>query len=168
MDVEKDSSDDSSAEGERKSWDKDNGSCSLVEECPENIIFPGTLAVLLFGPLKENISAGRTLDDFSIDIDPIKKKAVSRIEARKRNADDEAFDRERISGRGVNHLKQASLDMQSASPAKQKSSHRLASKESGIFAHNLKLTSMTSRLKVEAQRAAACNTGQGMTRWPKR
>ena len=168
MDVEKDSSDDSSAEGEGKSSDKDNGSCSLVEECPENIIFPGTLAVLLFGPLKENISAGRTLDDFSIDIDPIKKKAVSRIEARKRNADDEAFDRERISGRGVNHLKQTSLDMQSASPAKQKSSHRLASKESGIFAHNLKLTSMTSRLKVEAQRAAACNTGQGMTRWPKR
>ena len=73
MDVEKDSSDDSSAEGERKSWDKDNGSCSLVEECPENIIFPGTLAVLLFGPLKENISAGRTLGDFSIDKDPIKK-----------------------------------------------------------------------------------------------
>ena len=52
--------------------------------------------------------------------------------------------------------------------AKQKSSHRLASKESGIFAHNLKLSSMTSRLKIEAQRAAACNTGQGMTRWPKR
>ena len=128
-----------------------------VEECHENIIFPETLAVLLFGPLKENISAGRTLDDFSIDIDPIKKKAVSRIEARKRNADDEAFDRERISGRGVNNLKQTSLDMQSASPAIQRSSHRLASKESTISVHNLELTSMTSRLKIEAQRAAACN-----------
>ena len=35
--------------------------------------------------------------DFSIDKDPIKKTALSRIEARKRNADGEAFDRERIS-----------------------------------------------------------------------
>jgi len=68
-------------------------------------MFPGMLAGLLFGPLKENISAGRVLDDFSIEKDPIKKKALSHIEARKRNADDEAFDRERISGRGVNHLK---------------------------------------------------------------
>ncbi len=56
--------------------------------------------------------------------------------------------------------------MQSANLAIQKSGHRLASKESAIFAHNLKLTSITSRLKIEAQRAAACTTG--MTRWPKR
>ena len=74
-----------------------------------------------------------------------------------KKADEEAFDRERISGHGVNHLKQASLNMQSASLAIQKSGHRLGSKESAIFAHNLKLTSMTSRLKIEAQRAAACN-----------
>ena len=47
--------------------------------------------------------------------------------------------------------------MQSASLAIQKSGHRLASKESAIFAHNLKLTSMTTRLKIEAHRAATCN-----------
>ena len=82
------------------------------------------VAVLLFGPLKENISAGRTLDFFCIDTDPIKKKTLSRIEARKRKADEKAFDRERISGRGVNHLEQASLNMQSASLAIQKSGHR--------------------------------------------
>ena len=156
VDVEKESSDESSAVGEGTSSDKDNDSCCIVEECPENFLFPGMLAVLLFGPLKENISAGRTLDFFCIDKDPIKKKALSRIEARKRKADEEAFDRERISGRGVNHLKQASLNMQSASLAIQKSSHRLASTESAIFTHNLKLTSMT-RLKIEAQCAAASN-----------
>ena len=29
------------------------------EECPEHIMFPGKLAILLFGPLKENISDGK-------------------------------------------------------------------------------------------------------------
>ena len=48
-------------------------------------------------------------------------------------------------------------DMQSASLAIQKSNHRLTSKESAIFEHNLKLMSKTSRLKIEAQRAAAYN-----------
>ena len=64
VDVEKESSDESSAVGEGTSSDKDNDSCCIVEECPENFLFPGMLAVLLFGPLKENISAGRTLDFF--------------------------------------------------------------------------------------------------------
>ena len=59
VDVEKDSSDESSTEGEGKSAGKDNDSCCIVEELPVNFIFPGMLAVLLFGPLKENISAGR-------------------------------------------------------------------------------------------------------------
>ncbi len=63
-DVEKDSSYESSAEGERKSEDKYNDSCCAVEEFPENFIFPGILAVLLYGPLKRNISARRTLDFF--------------------------------------------------------------------------------------------------------
>ena len=147
-DIANESSDESSAEEEGTPPTKDDGSCSLVEECPEKFMFPGMLAILLFGPLIENISDGRTLDFFSIDKDPIKKKTLSRYEARKRKADEEAFDRQRILGRGVNHLKQASLDLQSASLAVQKSNHRLASKESAIFAHNLKLTSMTSRLKI--------------------
>jgi len=60
VDVEKDSSDDTSTEGEGKSSDKDNGSCSLVEECPEKIIFPGTLAFLLFGPLRELTRSGKS------------------------------------------------------------------------------------------------------------
>jgi len=68
------SSDESSAEREGKSQAKDYGSCSLVDECPENFMLPGMLAILLFGLLKENINDGRTIDFLTIDKDPIKKR----------------------------------------------------------------------------------------------
>jgi hypothetical protein len=123
---------------------------------PDGWLFPGILAVLLYGPFKQNVDARRTLNfmKFYDDLDSDQKKKGGRDALRTAKKQQDDFERSREAGRGLSketqfHAQQIELSITGLKM--QAMSQQLQRRESALLSNSVRISQLREHLKFATE-----------------